>query len=198
MIHMPMLNPSENVIGQRAEEKARARDAEKAAATRRGLDEKVRAGISGAAMGGGWTGGDRSDRHLPKKGSASGGGRTTYKTARAPSLHEQIAAAARGEDVPVKGGSGSGSGVKKASQSSRSVFDLDAEIEKLDVGGGRGIPTGGLSSIAKGPDSRAAETKAAAMAAAALAEAEAVAEAAAATHPGIAVVEAGNDGAFEI
>jgi hypothetical protein len=193
MIHMPMLNPGENVIGQRAEEKAKARDAEKAAAARKGLDEKVRAGVTGAAVGAGWTGGDRFDRHLPKKGSASGGGRTTYKAARAPSLHEQIAAAARGEDVPVKGSSG-----ERASQSSRSVFDLDAEIEKLDVGMGRGIPTGGLSSIAKGPDSRAAETKAAAVAATALAEAEAVVEAATATHPGIAVVEAGNDGAFEI
>jgi hypothetical protein len=32
MILMPMLNPGENVIGQRAEEKAKARDAEKAAA----------------------------------------------------------------------------------------------------------------------------------------------------------------------
>jgi protein TilB len=89
-IVMPMLNPRENVISLRSEEKRRAKET-----------QNYKTGAAASALGAsgtGYIGGDRHEMRTKAKtaqsGSKTGGGRTKFFTKSGPTLAEQMAAAA--------------------------------------------------------------------------------------------------------
>lgn len=203
MVIMPMQNPGDNFLNRRSDEdRARIKDRHAVA----GSGGNAASDAAASAVGAGYIGGDRADRHLPKKGSASGGGRTLRKAA-TPSLYDQMAAAAAGARE------GTGASLSSLSKPAASVFDIDAEIEKLEVGETTSDGKLDLGGIAKGPNSRQAqEREEAAQKVSAKTtkpqpdEAPVVelevpvgdTETEHRQHAGIQVVEAGADGTFEI
>ena len=203
LVVMPLLNAQADIIGRRADEKHRAKQKQKE-------NVDVAGGAAAAAVGGtGYIGGARADRSAPKRGSASGGGRTKFKGGKGPSIFEQMQAAAAGAAAGGSSGEAEAHDTKE-SKSKRtgpgdSTFDIDAEIEKLDIGAsGSGTGSGkiDLANIAKGPNSRAGAEKAAA----AEPEVQLMVEEikappsldGAVQNQKITVLEAGADGAFEI
>jgi len=134
---MPKLNTKENAISMRADQRAKDREKEK---------EKEK----------------EVPRAKPKSGSASGGGRTTYKGKSGPSLQELMMMEAQGTSTGTGAGTGAGDGGGDGGEtagteaSKGSVFtSIDSasggaaakpivkSFEKLEIGGAGG---GGVSS----------------------------------------------------